>query len=185
MHFVPQMSHCAIYVRDLDRLTAFYSEVLGLVVSDEGRGMSFEADFVFFTGDPDKHHQFVLVTGRPEGVPSTVNQISFRVDSLAQLRAIRDRAAKSGAPKIRPLNHGNALSVYIEDFEGNTIEVYLDTPWYRPQPCGYPLDLSESDEDIMRKTEEICRAHENFMTRAQWMAEVSARIAKKLQAQAA
>lgn len=180
MKFAPQMSHCAIYVKDLDRLAAFYSEVLGLVVSDEGRGMTFEADFVFFTGDPDKHHQFVLVTGRDTGTPSTVNQISFRVETIEQLRIVRDRAVKAGAPKISPLNHGNALSIYIQDFEGNTIEVYLDTPWYRPQPCGFPLDLSESDDEIMRKTEEICRSHEKFMTRADWMAEVSSRIRKAL-----
>ena len=181
MNFVPQMSHCAIYVHDLDRLAGFYSDVLGLVVSDEGRGMTFEADFVFFTGDPEKHHQFVLVTGRDPKTPSTVNQISFRVETLAQLREIRDRAVKANAPKISPLNHGNALSIYIADFEGNTIEVYLDTPWYRPQPCGYPLNLDEADEVILRQTEDICRAHPGFMTREDWMAEVTSRLRKLLQ----
>lgn len=180
MNFVPQMSHCAIYVQDLDRLAKFYSDVLGLVVSDEGRGMTFPADFVFFTADPEKHHQFVLVTGRDAGTKSTVNQVSFRVENIEQLRILRDRAIKAGAPKIAPLNHGNALSVYIEDPEGNTIEVYYDTPWYRPQPCGYPLDLAQSDEAIMKATEQICRAHPQFMTREDWMAEVSSRIRRKL-----
>lgn len=180
MQFVPQMSHCAIYVQDLDRLAKFYSAVLGLVVSDEGRGMTFPADFIFFTADPEKHHQFVLVTGRGPDTVSTINQVSFRVESIDQLRTICDRAVKAGAPKIAPLNHGNALSVYIEDPEGNTIEAYLDTPWYRPQPCGYPLDLGQSDETIMKATEEICRAHPQFMTRDDWMAEVRSRIARKL-----
>lgn len=180
MKFVPQLTHVAIYVTDLDRMAKYYSELLGLVISDEGRGMTFPADFVFFTGDPNKHHQFVLVTGRPAGTPSTVNQVSFRVESIDALRILQDRAWKAGATRVSPLNHGNALSVYVGDPEDNTVEFYVDTPWYRPQPCGYPLDLSESDDEIMRKTEEICRSHEKFQTREDWMAEVSSRIRAQL-----
>jgi hypothetical protein len=34
------------------------------------------------------------------------------------------------------------------DPEGNTVEVYLDTPWYVPQPHGDPLGLEKSDSQI-------------------------------------
>ena len=32
----PQLSHCGVYARDIDRMVAFYTETIGLVVSDRG-----------------------------------------------------------------------------------------------------------------------------------------------------
>ena len=69
-----------------------------------------------------------------------------------------------------PLNHGNALSVYFADPEGNTVEIYIDMPFYISQPHGDPLDLSQDDETILRETEAICRQDPSFMPIAQWQA---------------
>ena len=179
---LPQMTHAAIYVWNLDRMSDFYQSVLGLVVSDQGRGMVFPADFVFLTADPEKHHQFVFVTGRAAGSPSTINQISFRVDTLAQIKDIAARAERAGTSSIRPLNHGNALSVYIQDPEENMIEVYLDTPWYINQPYSKPLDLSLSDEEILARTEAMVRAEPSFMSRSAWMKIIAEKVRASLAA---
>jgi catechol 2,3-dioxygenase len=64
---------------------------------------------------------------------------------------------------MRPVNHGNAWSVYFKDPEGNTVEAYLDTPFHVPQPHGEFLDLSKSDEEIVRETEAACRKEPGFM----------------------
>jgi catechol 2,3-dioxygenase len=77
-------------------------------------------------------------------------------------------AEARGATNIHGLNHGNALSVYLADPEGNTVEVYIDTPFYVSQPHGDPLDLSKSDDELMRETEAICRADPTFQPIAQW-----------------
>ena len=79
-----------------------------------------------------------------------------------------------GATSVRGLNHGNALSVYMLDPEGNTVEVYVDMPFYIAQPHGDPLDLSKSDEELMRETEAICRADPTFKPLAQWQADFQA-----------
>ena len=179
---LPQMTHMAIYVHDLNSMRKFYESVLGLVVSDEGRGMVFPADFVFFTSDPTKHHQFVLVTGRADSVPSTINQISFHVESLLQLKEIARRGRDAGSTSILPLNHGNALSVYIQDPEGNTIEVYADTPWYVHQPYSKPLDLSLPDDEIMRLTEAMVRAEPSFLTRDDWIRRTADRLRTSVEA---
>ena len=71
---------------------------------------------------------------------------------------------------MRELNHGNALSIYFEDPEGNTVEVYLDTPFYIAQPHSDPLDLSQSDQAIMQATEATCRADPTFMPLPEWQA---------------
>jgi catechol-2,3-dioxygenase len=75
---------------------------------------------------------------------------------------------------MRGLNHGNAMSIYFADPEKNTIEVYLDTPWYVSQPHGDPLDLEQSDAQIWAETERVVRADPSFQPVAQWSAEFKA-----------
>ncbi len=127
------------------------------------------------SASPDQHHQLVLASGRPpEATFSTVMQISFAVPDIQHLRDVSRVAAEMGATNVRGLNHGNALSVYMQDPEGNTIEVYVDMPFYIAQPHGDPLDLSKSDDELMRETEAICRADPTFKPLAQWQAEFEA-----------
>ena len=76
-----------------------------------------------------------------------------------------------------PMSHGNAWSVYFDDPEGNTIEAYVDSPWYVPQPFGDPLDLSMPDEEIQRITEARCRACDGFAPAEQWREATSQRLA--------
>lgn len=69
---------------------------------------------------------------------------------------------------MRGLNHGNALSIYFTDPEANTVEVYLDTPWYVAQPHGDPLDLDRPDEEIWADTRRVCESDPTFMPVEQW-----------------
>jgi catechol 2,3-dioxygenase len=168
----PTPSHFGIYVTDLERMVAFYTETFELTITDRGEGRTFKNTLVFTSASPDQHHQLVLASGRPkEATFSTVMQISFAVPSIQHLRDISARAAARGATEIRGLNHGNALSVYMLDPEGNTVEIYLDTPFYVSQPHGDPLDLSKDDETLMRETEALCRRDPSFMPLAQWQAQ--------------
>lgn len=165
----PTPSHFGIYVTDLERMVDFYMQVFGLTITDKGRGHTFPNDLVFMSASPDQHHQLVLVSGRPrEATFSTVMQISFIVPTIQFLRDIRTAALEKGATQMRGLNHGNALSIYFSDPEGNTVEVYLDTPFYVAQPHGDPLDLSKSDEQIMSETEAICRKDPTFLPIEEW-----------------
>ncbi len=168
----PTPSHFGIFVIDIVRMVSFYTEVFGLTVTDRGVGRTFKSELVFMSASPDQHHQLVLASGRPpEANFSTVMQISFAVPNIQHIRDAQAAALAHGATNLRGLNHGNALSIYFSDPEGNTIEVYLDTPWYVAQPHGDPLDLSKSDAELMRETEAICRADPTFMPLADWRAQ--------------
>lgn len=164
----PALTHVGIYVTNLARMTRFYTEIMNLHISDRGHGFSMPINIVFLTADPTKHHQLVLAEGRPEDAPSSINQASFKVDSLDELRTMFRRVQAEGVNRLRSINHGNAWSVYFEDPEGNTIEIYLDTPWYVSQPHGDLLDLSLSDAAIFELTEAMCRKDEHFMPIGQW-----------------
>jgi catechol 2,3-dioxygenase len=95
-------------------------------------------------------------------------QLSFRAETIDDLRRVSTAAPALGATKLFTLNHGNALSVYFSDPEGSTVEVYFDTPFYVSQPHGDPLDLSKSDTELMAETEANCRRDPSFMTVEQW-----------------
>lgn len=165
----PTPSHFGIFVTDLDKMVSFYTETFELTITDRGVGSTFKNELVFTSASEDQHHQLVLSSGRPaDATFSTVMQISFKVPSIQHLRDISARASARGATSLISLNHGNALSVYMRDPEGNTIEVYVDTPYYVAQPHGDPLDLGKDDETLLRETEEICRRDPTFMPLEQW-----------------
>ena len=124
-----RFSHFGFFVRDIAAMEDFYTRVLGLVVTD--RGLLGTMQLVFLSRDPRDHHQVVLATGRPEGLSfSVINQISFRVSDLGVLRHVRDRArADAGTTELVSATHGNAVSIYFRDPEGN--EVFI-TELIRP-----------------------------------------------------
>jgi len=166
--FAPSLSHFGVFCHDIDKMAAFYCEVFDMVETDRGQGITMPFKIVFLSSSPQQHHQLALASSRPADAPSTVMQLSFKVQALDHLREARRRALERGASRMRGLNHGNALSIYFSDPEDNTVEVYLDTPWYVTQPHGDPLDLERSDETIWAETERICRADPTFMPMAQW-----------------
>jgi catechol-2,3-dioxygenase len=172
----PQLSHCGVYARDIAKQVDFYTRVVGLVVADRGVSERVGAEFAFMTGAPDHHHQVVFISGRaPQGV-TTVNQLSFKVAGLDQLKAMFERARAAGVTDIRQVSHGNALSFYMTDPEGNGVEIYADTPWYVPQPHGVPMDLTRPNAEILAETERHCRATPGFMPLDAWKAEVASRL---------
>lgn len=169
-------SHMGFYVRDIARMARFYTEVLCFFVTD--RGDLGPVELVFLSRDPAEHHQIVLATGRPADLSfSVINQISLRVPDLATLREVRRRAlAEPDVSDMVCATHGNAVSIYFRDPEGNRLEVFMDMPWYCEQPLREPIDLDQSDEAVMAAAEALARSRPKFRSRAQWQAEMTARM---------
>jgi len=178
MHQLPQMafSHIGLYVTDMESMVSFYTDVLGFSVTDRARIR--ENDVVFLSRSPDEHHQIVLVPGRAPQSPSTVNQISFRVIGLAELRRLHAQLVGLGVSGINPTNHGGSWSVYFSDPEGNRIELLAQTPWYVP-PVSVSLDLSLSDAEIYSLTEAMVEKIPGHMPRAQWREQLERRLTEE------
>jgi catechol-2,3-dioxygenase len=162
---IPQLRlrHMGMYVHDLDRMAAFYKEVLGFIETDRGPANGFHV--VFLTRNPRAHHQLVLSSGRPDNSGRThgVQQISFMVDSLQDLRFMYNVVKKrEDVSDISPRDHGNAWSLYFRDPEENRIEIYLDTPWHMAQPHHIDLDLTMTDEQILKRTEAHVKAQPTY-----------------------
>jgi catechol 2,3-dioxygenase len=173
----PSLAHLGIFVTDIALMERFYTDVFGLLVTDRGVGKVFRNQLVFLSGAPDQHHQLVLSSGKAPETPSTVMQLSFKVPSLDALRARRQQAQDHGAKDVICLNHGNAWSVYFNDPEGNRIELYLDTPFHTPQPCGEPLDLDLSDDAILQETRILIESLSGSMSSEAFAAHMTERLA--------
>ena len=110
MPAVSGLGHVGIHVNDLMGQRDFYSRVMGLKIADEdleNRGM------VFFSSDPvAEHHEFVIVQGRtaPEDAV-LINQISFKADTLAELKEFYDVFRAEKVRIDRTVSHGNAFGI--------------------------------------------------------------------------
>jgi catechol-2,3-dioxygenase len=157
-------------------MARFYQDVLCFTETD--RGDLGAVQLVFLSRDPAEHHQIVLASGRPADLAfSVINQISLRVPDLPTLRLVRDRvAADSDVTDLVCATHGNAVSIYFRDPEGNRLEVFMDMPWYCEQPLREPIDLDQSDEAIVARAEAIARSRPKFQPRAQWQADMARRM---------
>jgi catechol 2,3-dioxygenase-like lactoylglutathione lyase family enzyme len=147
------LGHVGIYVRDLERMVAFYRDVMGMTITKQ----NWRAGAVFLSADPASvDHEIALVRGRPGGDdPHLINQISLRVASLDDLRAFHRRLGADGYRIDRIANHASAIGCYFFDPEDNRTEVF----WVTGRPCwvptGTPIDIHRSDEAVMAEVDRV------------------------------
>lgn len=171
-------SHFGMFVTDVPRLESFYTRLLDFTVTDRGQlpGPHGLMDLVFLSRDPDEHHQIVLISGRPPDLAfNPINQISLKADSLQTLCAMHRRLVAEGLPGIAPVTHGNAVSIYVPDPEGNRLELYFDLPWYVSQPMRVSIDLTD-EATLLQRLEAHARTLPGFRPRAQWRSEMANRM---------
>lgn len=172
-------SHVGFYVADLDRQAEFYSKVLEFTITDRGslEGPRGPMQLVFMSRDPDEHHQIVLISGRPAELAfNVINQISFKADSVATLQRFHRRLQTADVTEIIPVTHGNALSVYFLDPEGNRVELYVETPWYVSQPCRVPAPIELPPDALLAWAEAHARTLEGFRPRSEWRRDMARRM---------
>jgi catechol 2,3-dioxygenase len=149
MPTIKGLSHVVLYVNDLDKMTMFYRDVLGLVKYREHPGR-----MVFMTADPKiEDHQLALAKGR-EGNAKIVAHIAWRVETPADVKDYYERFKELGVPIDHCVSHayeemGNTVSCYFLDPEGNRLEIYALVPERDEKRLNRPLDLDKSVEEIV------------------------------------
>ena len=141
------LGHVGLFCNDLGTMRDFYTRVLGLTISDE----NLERGICFLSAAPEaEHHELALVRAKERGKKTqNVQQVSFKVKSLADVRAFYHRLLDAGIKIDRTVTHGIACSVYFYDPEDNRVELYYTTPYQVRQPLGEPIDLDQPDDALL------------------------------------
>ncbi len=141
------LGHVVLRVSDLARAQAFYQGILGLPVcaqyDREGGRMTF-----FSLGN---HHDFaVMEVGgdgqKPEENGVGLDHVAFCIGtSIDELREANTYLAEQGVATT-PIDHEVTKSLYVQDPDGNGIELYIDaSDVWRDDPSkvaqAEPLEL--------------------------------------------
>lgn len=145
---VDHLSHVVLWVQDLEKMTAFYRDVLGCTVTHESRGR-----MTFLSPDPQREdHMIALAQGR-EGEGKLLNHTSWAVSTVEEVREyyqlIRSREIPFDHSTCHALTAGRStVSCYFYDPEGNRVEVFALVDVEPGKGYSGPLDLERSAEEL-------------------------------------
>jgi catechol-2,3-dioxygenase len=124
---IHELGHVVLYVRNLERSRAFYRDVLGFNELHAIDG----AMAAYSSGRT--HHELLLIqvgdnaTAIPKGRRVGLYHIGLKVgESDDELREALASVERAGAKVVGSSDHGVTHSLYIEDPDGNEIELYID-----------------------------------------------------------
>jgi catechol 2,3-dioxygenase len=122
------VGHAHLMVADLERAVSFYRDVIGMrVVLRYGE----QAAFMSFD---DYHHHLGLNTwdskgGTPPPKGHTgLYHVAFVFPDRPSLGQVIDRVQKAGFVLTGSADHGVSEAVYMNDPDGNGVELYRDRP---------------------------------------------------------
>jgi catechol 2,3-dioxygenase len=134
---VLELGHIVLYVRSVEKSAAFYRDVLGwrqiLPSENERNGGLPVAAFSAPSGRT--HHELLLIevgekaAAVPDGPRIGMYHFGLKIgDSDDALRDALRQLEKAGATVVGASDHTVTHSLYIEDPDGNEIELYVDVP---------------------------------------------------------
>ena len=154
MEFSPvRLNHAVLFVADLDRSIAFYTELFGMqVIAREPR-----ADAAFLRlPRSGNHHDLGLFGVGPSSEPKRrgaigLYHLAWQLDTVDELVDARRSLAEAGA-LTGESSHGATLSLYGADPDGNEFEIMWMLP--RDQWGAYenqaPIERLDLDAEVVR-----------------------------------
>jgi catechol-2,3-dioxygenase len=121
---VSKVGHIVLRVRDLDRALAFYTGVLGL---HEVARRDFGEGPMVFLSTGNAHHDIALVESGSVARGENLHHFALKVgDSLEELAEVRRTLDAQHVPVHMALDHHVSQGLYVSDYDGNLIELYVD-----------------------------------------------------------
>jgi catechol-2,3-dioxygenase len=143
---IKRLNHLVLYVRDAQRAMNFYRDVLRFSIVEMP---SPQAVFMRANGSDNHHDLGLFGIGMDAPPPSTGRQVglyhaAWEVESITDLATARDELTRAGA-LVGESDHGNSLSLYAKDPDGNEFEVFWMVPRAEWEKRGFGtrrLDLA-------------------------------------------
>jgi len=120
-----KIGHVVLNVTDLAAAERFYTELLGLEVSDRYPDSMVPGGMLFMRCNAD-HHGVALVGGAPPLERTTLNHFAFEVATLDEVFRARTWLREHGVPIVFEGRRRAGCQVAIEfkDPDGNNLEIY-------------------------------------------------------------
>ena len=117
------LAEAVLNVKDLARQTAFYTQIIGLEIRTQT-----ETEVILGAGGKDLVH--LIQTNRKEAVKSSYGlyHMAILLPSREDLADVFKHIAELNYPFVGAADHGYSEALYLEDPEGNGIELYRDKP---------------------------------------------------------
>ena len=117
------LAEAALNVKDLARQTAFYTQMLGLEIQSQT-----EEEVLLGAGGKPLVH--LIQTDRTEAVKASYGlyHMAILLPSREDLADVFKHMAELNVPFVGAADHGYSEALYLEDPEGNGIELYRDKP---------------------------------------------------------
>lgn len=117
------LAEAVLNVKDLARQTAYYTQIIGLEIRTQT-----ETEVILGAGGKDLVH--LIQTNRKEAVQSSYGlyHMAILLPSREDLADVFKHIAELNYPFIGAADHGYSEALYLEDPEGNGIELYRDKP---------------------------------------------------------
>ncbi len=132
---VKELGHLVLYVRNVERSAAFYRDVLGWSqLRSAGDGPLGRLPVALFSSGRTHHELLLIEVGedaqpQPRGRHIGMYHFGLKIgDSDEELRAAVARVREAGVTVVGMSDHTVSHSLYIEDPDGNEIELYVDVP---------------------------------------------------------
>ena len=152
MFTIKRLNHAVLYVRDAQRAGAFYRDVLGFSTVES---IGEQALFLRANGS-DNHHDLGLFGIGPAAAPPGrgdrvgLYHLAWEVESLADLARARDALLEVGA-LTGESDHGNSMSLYAADPDGNEFEVFWMLPRQEWETRGFGTRRLDLEGELMRR----------------------------------
>jgi len=120
-----RLGHVVLNVTDLEASVRFYTDVLGLQVSDRYPDSMVPGGMVFMRCNAD-HHGVALVGGAKKSDRTSLNHFAFEVATLDEVFRTRTWLRKHGVPIVFEGRRraGCQIAVEFQDPDGNNLEIY-------------------------------------------------------------
>src|SRR6478672_7731518 len=132
-----RIGHVHLRTADIDRIRAFYVDLMGFDVVFEARdvpGWGTTGDILFVSAGGYHHHlgfntwKSAGGAPQPDGVTG-LHHVALNFSSKARLAEVVRRLVDAGVPLRQLTDHGTHLAVYLSDPDGNDLELAWDRPY--------------------------------------------------------
>ena len=149
IHPEVRIGHIHLTVSDLDRSLKFYRDILGFEIT------TWYGDSAVFLSAGGYHHHIGLNTWAGKGAKSQqpghtgLYHFAILYPHRLELAKALNRVIEAGIPIAGTADHGVSEAIYLEDPEGNGVELYADRPTSKwPRDSDGKLKMGSSKLDI-------------------------------------